>query len=124
MPCSLIDSASRANGSSSNRVRGCIEPGSIKAISISSESCALLTVSSEPSSAPRPRPSAFRFIHDLPGNYFPGQLGIGLRPFGIWVVAYDWFTVTGCLSESDIPRYDALKHLLTVEVAQIGGHCR
>src|SRR6266404_4551798 len=92
-----------------------MDPASIKSISTSYGSSRRSTVRSDDSSAPSPRPSAFRFIYDL-----LGQLRIGFRAFGLCVVNNDRFPVTGRLSKSYISRNYRSKYLLAIKIAQVG----
>src|SRR5829696_6875869 len=119
MPCVLIDSARLSSAASSNLTRGCIGPGTIALNSTSDGSDPRSIVWSEDSSAPSPRPSAFRFIDNL-----PGQLRVRLGPFRMSVVTDNGLAVAGCLRQPDVSWDYRLKDLKTVEVAQVCGHRR
>src|SRR5215510_4008982 len=111
-----MDSANPSRAASSKFVRGCIGPGTIKFKSTSDGSAPRSIVRSEDSSAPRPRPSAFRFIDNL-----PGQTRIGLGPFRVSVVTNYWLAVAGGFGQSHVSWDYCLENVQPIEVPQICG---
>src|SRR5687767_15828653 len=75
-------------------------------------------VRSEDSSAPKPRPSAFRFIDNL-----PGQSRVRFGPFRISVVTDYWFAMAGSFGQPYVSCDYCLEHLKTVEVAEVSVFC-
>src|SRR5688500_3135009 len=118
MPCVLIDSARLSSAASSKFVLGCIAPGTMRSKSTSDGSAPRSIVRSEDSSAPKPRPSAFRFIDNL-----PGQSRVGFGPFRISVVTDYWFAMAGSFGQPYVSWDYCLEHLKAVEVAQVRGDC-
>src|SRR3982751_6545159 len=114
-----MDSARLARAVGSNRVLGCIGPGSTRSIGISFDSSRGSTVWSEDRSAPNPRPSALRFI-----DYLLSKLLVSDRSLGLCVICNDRFTVARRLSQTDVAWYDRGKHLLSVKISQICGDSR
>src|SRR5688572_17951975 len=113
-----MDSAKLSRAASSKFVRGCIAPGTIESKGTSDGSPPKSIVRSEDSSAPRPRPSAFRFIDNL-----PGQSRVRLGPFRVSVVSDYWFAMAGGFGQPYVSWDYCLKYLETVEIAQVRSHC-
>src|SRR5687767_10827340 len=101
-----MDSARLSSAASSKLTRGCIGPGTIELISTSDGSAPRSIVRSDDSSAPRPRPSAFRFIDNL-----PGQLRVRFGPFRMGVVTDNGFAVAWRLRQPDVAWDHCLENL-------------
>src|SRR5678815_4386179 len=93
-------------------------PAEIKATGTSAGSAPISVLRSEDSSAPSPRPSAFRFIH-----YLLGQLSISFSPPRLSVILNNGLSVTGRFCQTNISRDNRLEHLETIKVAQVCRDC-